>query len=92
MWSLALARVGRTGGAEKFSSPTTKYFFDSIGHFRSLQCTAANGQYAFDSGKNGHFGSGRQRTANSFRDRHTAGAVSSAPASPDPVHEAQSPA
>jgi len=30
MWSLALARVGRTSGAEKFSSPTTKCFFDSI--------------------------------------------------------------
>jgi len=31
MWSPPHWRVGRTSGAEKFSSPTAKCFFDSIG-------------------------------------------------------------
>jgi hypothetical protein len=33
MWSLTLARAGRASGAEKFSSPARKTFFDSIGQF-----------------------------------------------------------
>src|SRR5882672_1028290 len=34
-WSVTLARAGRTSGVEKSSSPARKYFFDSIGHYRS---------------------------------------------------------
>jgi hypothetical protein len=31
-WSLTAARAASTGGAEKFSSPAGKTFFDTIGH------------------------------------------------------------
>ena len=36
MWSLTLARAGRASGAEKFSSPARKPFFDSIGPERTF--------------------------------------------------------
>jgi hypothetical protein len=34
-WSLTLASIERTGGAEKFGPPPEKYFFDSIDPHRS---------------------------------------------------------
>src|SRR5262245_748394 len=39
MWSLTLARLGRAGGAEKYSSPAGKPFFDIIDPFRKSPVT-----------------------------------------------------
>src|SRR5262245_10761043 len=39
MWSLTLARLGRAGGAEKYSSPAGKPFFDTIDPFRKSPVT-----------------------------------------------------
>jgi len=45
MWSLTLARVGRAGGAEKFSSPARKTFFDSIGQAETTRHVRGGGSF-----------------------------------------------